>query len=165
MRKIEQYEAFDETCFATEADCRAYELSLEDKIRERFFELAYELEGENAEYLGIPYWTEEHTVYALIPKTISDIQFLNAIGMMYADNTVHNKYSSIYRNGTWGDLHNNGDNLFKISDLNTIVIVEFGYGGGNSEWLFDSDFINVWEYDELMNRQTEAIHNLMRNVE
>lgn len=162
MRTTMRFEAFDGITFPTEELCREYEKNDMELLEKHFFEMAKKVDGE---YLGIPYWTEEHDVYILKPKSELDIIILNRIATVYEDNTVGNKYSAVWRYDKKVCYKTDGVKAFKDDDLNQILLVEFGYGGGIEGCLFDSDFIQIWDYTTLIEKQTKAMVEALSMVQ
>lgn len=154
MQNISRFVAFDGKEFKDAQLCEEYENEQMAMIQREFFKMAKKVDGE---YLGIPYWTEEHTVYILKPKSEWDIEIINLISMIYSDNSVGNKYSGVWRDNGEVTVRWDGKDVVTTDDLNQILIIEFGYGGGAEGYLFDSDFMQVWDYAKLIERQTKAM--------
>lgn len=162
MQNISRFVAFDGKEFKEEQICAEYEDEQMALVQREFFKMAKKVDGE---YLGIPYWTEEHDVYILKPKSELDIVVLNRIAMVYEDNTIGNKYSAVWRYDKQVCYRTDGVKAFKDDDLNQILLVEFGYGGGVEGCLFDSDFIQIWDYTTLIEKQTRAMVEALSKVQ
>lgn len=154
MQNISRFVAFDDKEFKDAQLCEEYENEQMALIQREFFKMAKAVDGE---YLGIPYWTEEHTVYILKPKSEHDIEIINLVSMIYSDGSVGNKYSGVWRDNGEVTIRWDGKDVVTADDLNQILIIEFGYGGGIEGCLFESDFMQVWDFGKVIERQSKAI--------
>lgn len=154
MKKIEQYVAINGMNFETEEECKAYEKSLDKKIIEEFFKISKKVEEQYGQWLGLPYWTDEHTVCVVKPKSESDICFLNLMVDIYNDCSVHNKYSNVWS----GSANITSATVFGSDDINKTFLFEIGYGGSYDEdYLLEGDFLQIWKYEDLLRKLTKGI--------